>query len=70
MRKTAPILAEVRKVIVREGTVLVSFVEFNSWYAVTVDLEAVIRQASDDRRPIVIATTTDAVVTAEFAPEP
>lgn len=60
--------AEVRKVIVREGTVKVSFIGFNSRYVVPAHLEAFIRQAEVDRRPIVITTCENAIATAEPAP--
>lgn len=65
MRTTEPFRASVRKLVVREGKVSISFEGMNSWYAVPPHLEAVIRRAAGHRRAIAITTTKDAVLTAE-----
>jgi len=65
MGTAAPSRAKIRNIAIRDGTFFVSFEGMNSWYAVPAHLEAIIRKAADDRRPVSITTTTSAVVTAE-----
>ncbi len=64
---SAPFPATVRKIAVRNGTLLASFVGMNSWYTVPAHLEPIIRQAAGDRTSLAITTAPNAVVTAEPA---
>ena len=64
---SAPLPATVRKIAVRDGTLLASFVGMNGWYTVPAHLEPIIRQAVGDRTSVAITTAPNAVVTAEPA---
>ncbi|RED25556.1 hypothetical protein BJ123_13124 [Rhodopseudomonas thermotolerans] len=65
LSKTPPLLVRVRNIVVRDGTLFVSFEGMNSWYAVPPHLETIIRQAAADRTALAITTTPNEVATAE-----